>query len=474
MRYLQQERIESPIALKARKYLEEGYQRLLGYQSSTGGFTYWGHGDGDIALTAYAIRFLQDASTVTETNPAAIQNARRWLIEQQRPDGSWAAYSWDKKEDVTRTAMLTALVARTIASGGEKTNIQTAALRKALAYLDQKAANTNEPYFIASYSLAASLAGETERAAKANAKLIDLAHPEGQQTYWSLETNTPFYGWGLAGRIETTALAVQALARQTDSSDVQNQSLKTRGLLFLLRNQDPYGVWYSTQATINVLDAMLSLFANKNSQTASPGNSIEVVVNGQTRTISLPADSRLTAPVTVDVTSMIRTGANQVEFRRAAGGSVVSLQLVSNYYVPWGNSQSLRRAGSNESLRLETSFDKIEAKVSEEITCRVKAERIGFRGYGMMLAEIGLPPGSDVDRVSLETAIRDSNWSLNQYDILPDRVVVYLWPSAGGTEFNFKFRPRMAMTAKTAASTLYDYYNPEARAVVAPKLLQVR
>jgi hypothetical protein len=32
--------------------------------------------------------------------------------------------------------------------------------------------------------------------------------------------------------------------------------------------------------------------------------------------------------------------------------------------------------------------------------------------------------------------------------VLPDRVVVYLWPCAGGTEFNFKFRPRMAMTAK--------------------------
>ena len=30
---------------------------------------------------------------------------------------------------------------------------------------------------------------------------------------WTLETNTPFYGWGLAGRVETTALAVQALNR---------------------------------------------------------------------------------------------------------------------------------------------------------------------------------------------------------------------------------------------------------------------
>ena len=40
----------------------------------------------------------------------------------------------------------------------------------------------------------------------------------------------------------------------------------------------------------------------------------------------------------------------------------------------------------------------------QEINCTVEAERIAFRGYGMLLAEIGLPPGADVDRASLEKA----------------------------------------------------------------------
>ena len=35
-----------------------------------------------------------------------------------------------------------------------------------------------------------------------------------ENTYWTLETNTPFYGWGLAGRVETTALVVQALKKR--------------------------------------------------------------------------------------------------------------------------------------------------------------------------------------------------------------------------------------------------------------------
>ena len=91
-----------------------------------------------------------------------------------------------------------------------------------------------------------------------------------------------------------------------------------------------------------------------------------------------------------------------------------------------------------------------------------------------MLAEIGIPPGADVDRSSLEAAMQGSGWVVNQYDVLPDRIVVYLWPEAGGAKFDFKFRPRFGLNAKSSASVLYDYYNPEARAVVPPATFRVK
>ena len=86
----------------------------------------------------------------------------------------------------------------------------------------------------------------------------------------------------------------------------------------------------------------------------------------------------------------------------------------------------------------------------------------------------GLPPGADVDRATLERAMKETGRGLSRYDVLPDRLVVYLWPRAGGTRFSFSFRPRLGMRAKAAASQLYDYYNPEARAVVAPSSFVVR
>ena len=103
----------------------------------------------------------------------------------------------------------------------------------------------------------------------------------------------------------------------------------------------------------------------------------------------------------------------------------------------------------------------------QEVSCTVDAERIGYYGYGMLLAEIGTPPGADVSRESLQAAM-DADWSISRYDILPDRIVLYMWSKAGGTKFNFKFRPRYAINAQTPPSMVYDYYNPEAQAIVAP------
>jgi uncharacterized protein YfaS (alpha-2-macroglobulin family) len=86
----------------------------------------------------------------------------------------------------------------------------------------------------------------------------------------------------------------------------------------------------------------------------------------------------------------------------------------------------------------------------------------------MLLAEIGLPPGAEVNRASLEQALRSAG-SLYRYEIQPDRIVAYLWPAGKSVaRFQFTFRARFALDARTAPSRLYDYYNPDAQTVVAP------
>jgi len=482
LRNYQNTKQDSPLRAKAERYLHAGYARLLNYRDESGGFTYWGRGEPDLALTAYALRFLSEASELMPVDEEVTKQARAWLIKQQRVDGSWPVYDYDRKtENRIRTAMLTAYIAHVIAMTEKRvSNSQIPPeLKRALDYLAMRVEEIDEPYLLASYALARLELKDMIGAQKPITRLRALAHEESGGSYWSLETNTPFYGWGLAGRIETTALVVQVLARAAQFDQRTDDQLINRGLLFLLREKDRYGVWYSTQATLNVLDALLSLLAREVAASSAVSRTAAITVNGrEVKSIEMPEPLRLVNPVTIDVSEFLRSGVNEIQIKRAHGNTPASVQAVATYYLPWSESVATQeanwRANGASGLRLVTKFDKTESRVSDQISCHVEAERIGFRGYGMMLAEIGLPPGADVDRASLETAMREADWSISQYDILPDRVVLYLWPQAGGTKFDFKFRPRFGLKAQSAASVVYDYYNPEARAIVAPVRFDVK
>lgn len=493
LKYAKKSGLESPQVIRARRYAQLGYQRLLSYRAPRGGFSYWGKGDADLALTVYAIKFLSDASEFVDVDDSVIQESVAWVLNQSQPDGHWEARDWKGNEDTRRSVMLTAYIARMIvnsnlASAASNGNPQIAkstlaAVRRALTYLQPHVEGMDEPYVISSYALAALGVGDESAFNESVERLRKLEHVEGDSSYWSLEMNTPFYGWGQAGRLETTALVMQTFARssQVDNSD----ALEARGLAFLLRNQDRYGIWYSTQATINVLDAMSILTSRQSYGTKDSENSAglatkaEVLVDGkQTVVIDLPPGNVLSGPIQVELSKFVAPGKHRIEIHRPTGSSRASLQMFADYYEPWtpaaANSNLHQDAKVSGALQLSVHFDKQSANVGEIVQCTVDAERIGFRGYGMMLAEIGLPPGAEVDRSSLQRAMEASGWDINEYDVLPDKLVVYLWPHAGGTKFSFTFKPRFGMRALSAPSILYDYYNPEAHATVAPTAFVVQ
>ena len=172
----------------------------------------------------------------------------------------------------------------------------------------------------------------------------------------------------------------------------------------------------------------------------------------------------------------LEKGENKITIVGAANSEAMNATVFASFYLPWGEAAATSKenllSGEKRALQLGVLYDRLAAKAGETVHCKVKAERIGFKGYGMMLAEIGLPPGADVDRASLEEA-QQSGTGVNGYEVQPDRVVFYLWPAAGGSSFGFDFRLRYKMESSSAPSVLYDYYNPEAAAAVIPVKFQV-
>jgi uncharacterized protein YfaS (alpha-2-macroglobulin family) len=195
---------------------------------------------------------------------------------------------------------------------------------------------------------------------------------------------------------------------------------------------------------------------------------MEIVVGGVIQTITLPRGEGSATPITIDISRFMGPGSNRIEI--TSNWNLSTVQVVSTHYVPWTSVPEQATAG--EGLRLAVRFDKTQAQSGETLTGFVHVERTG-RGYGMMLAEIGLPPGVDVDRESLERTL-GTKAGLFRYEIRPDRIVAYLWPRTGGSDFQFRFRARYGIDAKTPPSVLYDYYNPDEQVIQPPTRFVVR
>jgi hypothetical protein len=455
--------LDSPVALRALENTREGIARLTTFQQWTGGFTYWGGvSEPDAALTAYALRFLKDAGEFAPVDESMVSSARKWLLKNQSEDGRWRfVHYWSGTVDDRRTILSTAYVAWTLADADD-TDIR-ASVKKALGWMAGRTQGFDEPYVIALFALASNASGDTATARDAAKRLRGLAKTEGDTMYWALETNTPFYGWGLAGRIETTALVIAAL-RTVEGADPVADELVNRGVSFLLKKKDGYGVWYSTQATVAALKALETLVVSER----DAARTARVFVDDQPAgTLAIPDEKTVTGPLTLDLSKLVGAGKHRVAIRREDNAGFASAQVVTRYFLPWSDVPKDDRTP----LKLNVAFDRTELAVGEAVRCTVGVERVGHRGDGMLVAEVGLPPGVEVDRASLARALtRPGVW---RADVMPDRVVVYLWSNAGGDEFEFSFVPRLAMRAKTAASTLYDYYNPEAATTLGPKMFVV-
>jgi uncharacterized protein YfaS (alpha-2-macroglobulin family) len=470
---------ESPERNKAQAFLQLGYDRLHGYFNSGGGLTYWGGNDttGDAALTAYGVEFMTEAEPFISVDRSRIAGAIQWLLSQQSTDGSW------KPRYGAVSARETLYIANALQSAIEakdfstfaQANLQSRvkeAIAKANAYAATSVLALHDPYSNALRLLLAVRTGDSAALSRARVELISGVERGKGGAHWEFDGYSPFYGWGKGGRLETTALALAALQAGGDKAD---EALENDALLYLLQSRDEYGVWMSGQATVRVLKALLPVAARQ-LQGPATGN-FALMVNGKPLSGdlagALKVDSKLLdAPRSIDLSAMIHGGANTLEFAGTTDSAFANAQVTAWLYVPWTQT-AIRKTASTvpgKSFGLDFSYncDAENAAVGQPIDCTVTAQRFGSGGYGMMLAEVGLPPGADVDRASLSKLL--DSWTISRYELQPDRIVFYLWSSAAeGEKFSFRFTPRYSIRAKAAPAELTDYYNRDLKAVLAPQ-----
>ncbi|XP_066566805.1 alpha-2-macroglobulin-like isoform X1 [Amia ocellicauda] len=233
------------IKSKASEYLTSGYQRELNYKHDDGSYSAFGNSDssGNTWLTAFVMKSFGGAQSYIYIDSSNIQSAKAWLEARQENNGCFQSvgklFNNRMKGGVSDEVTLTAYIAAAMLE--LNTSVSEPVLNSSLSCLRAAVHNLTNTYAATLLAYTFTLAGEEDTRASLLAKLDVLDTTEADSL--SVEMNS------------YTLLAL--LSHQPlSSSDLGRAS---RIVSWLIKQQNPYGGFSSTQDTVVALQA-LSLY----------------------------------------------------------------------------------------------------------------------------------------------------------------------------------------------------------------------
>lgn len=458
--YLRSTRQVKPeVELKALQYINTGYQRLLSFEVSGGGFSWFGQVPAHNVLTAYGVLEFADMAKVYEIDPAVLARTAAWLASEQQPDGSWNPTEGGIAEGAInqyqgQALRTTAYIAWGLAEAGQGGR----SLERALGYLRSSLASTDDPYTLA-VAANAFAAAKDGAAREVLARLLKAGKADDDGLHWESDGQSAVYSRGAVLAIETTAIAAQALIRA--SYEVASAH---KALAWLVKHKDPAGTWHSTQATVHALRALLA--------GSGPGGgvdspvSVTVIANGK-------AVQQLDiTPETSDVLRLVSLRghlAPSVDVTLETSGAALAYQLVAVHYLPWAQ----QKPTASPEMSIDVAYDATELRPDDTLGCLVTVRYNRPGEARMTIVDLGVPPGFEVVAESVD-ALKQAG-TIQRYSLTGRQVILYFdrLPGQQDVVFRLTMKAKFPVRAKTPPSTVYQYYEPALRDQAEPVELVV-
>jgi len=442
------------LQMQAEKYVGTGYQRLLTFEVSGGGFSLFGDAPAQVFLTAYGLMEFNDMAKVYPVDEAVIERAAQWLLSQQQADGTWEVSDYRAGQGALGA---TSYVVWALAEAGYE---DTPEVAQAVGYIREHALQEEDPYSLA---LAANALAAYDPEGSATQAVMDRLYEmrvaEGDAVYWPMGDASFMGATGESGSIETTALAAYAFLRANAHPEAVSGALA-----YLIQGKDSWGTWGTTQATILSLKALL--LANEKGGQAEGPATVRVSLNGElTQEVVIDEGNLDVVHLVTFDRGFSPTGANRVQIELEGGGNLM-YQVATSYYLPWELVPEEEIAG--ELMTIEVAYDRTELAVNDEVTVEVDV-RLNKEGVvKMALIDLGVPPGFSVLTEDLSRLVEQG--AIARYELTGRQIIVYLedFSSEEALSFSYRLRARFPMRAQTPASSVYDYYNPTDTSVRAP------
>ena len=470
--YLNQTKTAAPeIQMKAESYVGTGYQRLLTFEADGGGFSLFGHGKGDLFLSAYGLLQLTDMAKVYPVDRAVIDRTVKWLVAQQSSDGSWTSRDYRAgKGTLGTTAFVTwalaeagALSTTALGTTALGTTAQDSNVLRALSYIRQNWPNEQDPYILV---LVANALVAADPKGDATAQMLDqlasFVMRDDKGAHWGGE-NTMMGGYGKSGAVESTALAAHALIRGG-----RNMPLAQDALSFIVKSKDSWGTWGSTQATIWSLKALM--LAASAGDVSDAKATVSVSLNGRTpsKFEFTPENADVVRVVTLDD---VNPRENRVTIDVSGKGSLM-YQVTAIYYLPWSVAPAEQEPAGL--LSVDVSYDRTTIEVNDLVTVNARAKLTQPGTAKMVLLDLGVPPGFTVQADDLNALVEQQ--VIARYELTGRQIIIYVenFTSDKTLDVKYRLKARFPMRAKTQPYSAYDYYNPEQQTNVQPTMVTVQ
>ena len=431
---------------RARRFVAEGYQRLIGYEHSEGGFSWFGYSSGDVRITAYGLLEFSDMAAVYPVDQQMLVRTRRWLLSKQSADGSW-------RQAGSSPATTTAYVSWALAESGYR----GPKLSRALSYLSrQRQRLARDVYGLSLW--AAAQAALTKKPGAAFSLLKKHIVTNGKESHLSkANARSLFYSVGERAGAEATALAAMAFWRAGDHNTAK------RLAAWLLGTGSTH--WrHSTQGPV------LALRAHEMTTPAQPiaEGTATVLVNGNHAGSIDLASERLES---LNLDKWLRAGKNKIEFRaskEALGLLAVSADLSWREPNPNGKPASNGISVTRKTKELSVARGQ-KTHIHLTVTNPSLAKVVELP---MVVATI--PPGFRFYENSLGWLERNSN--VRKAELVGDELRLYLRDMGQKSSFKLEYAivGDQISTVRHRAAIAYAYYDRSISGRTGAEMLSVR
>ncbi|XP_053502368.1 alpha-2-macroglobulin isoform X2 [Ictalurus furcatus] len=441
LQYLENtEQLTTAIRERATGFLKSGYQRQLNYKHFNGAYSTFGRGDGNTWLTAFVLRTFGKAQRYIFIDPEIINSAKQWLRSKQRSDGCFiqqgSLFNNRMKGGVNDDVTITAYITASFLELG--ITVKDTAVKKGLLCLKSSIGNLTNTYATALLAYTFSLAGENETREQLLKELDNVAITGDGQLHWSQSASDD--SGSLSVEISSYVLLAVLTAGQLTTADL---GYANRIVSWLVKQQNPYGGFSSTQDTVVALQA-LALYSTK--VFSSDGSSTVTVKSedGHSHNFDVNQNNKLLYQERLlqDV-----TGKYSIDVK---GSTCVSVQTTLFYNVPTPTHTSTLSIAATTDGNCTKSFGQTLA-INFTVTYNG-----ALNSTNMIIVDIKLLSGFTADPGELRNLIL-----VERVDSKDDHIIIYIKELLRNIPVNYKLHIKQMLPVKNlkpAVIKVYDYY----------------